>query len=128
MEPDEVENESSNEDEEFDHYDAGNEYIRESAASPPTSNSDGFTKDNFTKDAANGSSKNPSHKSNGLFDGKFYDNYLNFGFGFFACLLSYLVLWKLEILMFSSCLLLITLFNIMFVRIDFFCKLLVKKQ
>ncbi|CAH1103135.1 unnamed protein product [Psylliodes chrysocephalus] len=65
--PDEVDEEPSSDDEEdFDTYDAGNEYIRESAASPPAPNIEGVAKDNFTKDLDDFSSKSPAHKSNGL--------------------------------------------------------------
>lgn len=73
-EPDENEDETTNEDEDFDHYDAGNEYIRESAVSPPTPNIEGVSKDNFTKGVVNGTSKNPPHRSNGLFDGKLHES------------------------------------------------------
>nr|XP_023011864.1 protein eva-1-like [Leptinotarsa decemlineata] len=67
LEPDETENEVSNdEDEDFALYDAGNEYIRESAASPPAPNSEGVAKDNFTKELNDIGSKNPPHKANGL--------------------------------------------------------------
>lgn len=69
--PDEVDEEPSSDDEEdFDTYDAGNEYIRESAASPPAPNIEGVAKDNFTKDLDDFSSKSPAHKSNGLDFGK----------------------------------------------------------
>lgn len=73
LEPDETEEEPPIEEDDFDHYDAGNEYIRESAASPPTPNIEGVSKDNFTKGAANGSSKNPPHQSNSIFDGEYHN-------------------------------------------------------
>ncbi|XP_018578877.1 protein eva-1 isoform X2 [Anoplophora glabripennis] len=67
LEPDETEDEFSNdEDDDFDVYDAGNEFIRESAASPPAPNIEGIAKDNFTKDISDVSSKTPPHKSNGF--------------------------------------------------------------
>ncbi|XP_044256920.1 protein eva-1 isoform X7 [Tribolium madens] len=71
LEPDEIESDqefSTDEDDDFEPYDAGNnEYIRESAASPPASNIDGGGKgDNLTKDSPNVNAKSPAHKSNGL--------------------------------------------------------------
>ncbi|CAG9816980.1 unnamed protein product [Phaedon cochleariae] len=67
LEPDETAEEPSNdEDDDFETYDAGNEYIRESAASPPAPNIEGVAKDNFTKDLDDISSKLPPYKSNGL--------------------------------------------------------------
>lgn len=58
LEPDERESDLQlvEEDDDFDAYDAGNEYIRESAASPPTPKVNSGLKDNSTKDS--GSSKN----------------------------------------------------------------------
>lgn len=71
LEPDETEDEFANdEDDDFDIYDAGNEFIRESAASPPAPNIEGIAKDNFTKDINDISSKTPQHKSNGFDFGK----------------------------------------------------------
>lgn len=72
LEPDETEDEFSNdEDDDFDIYDAGNEFIRESAASPPAPNIEGIAKDNFTKDINDISPKSPPHKSNGFDFGKY---------------------------------------------------------
>lgn len=69
---DEKEEESHTDDDvDFDNYDAGNEYIRESAASPPAPNIEGVAKDNFTKDLNEVDVKSPPHKSNGLSFGKF---------------------------------------------------------
>ncbi|XP_049820386.1 protein eva-1 homolog C isoform X6 [Aethina tumida] len=65
-EPDEADTDQDQEDEDdFDTYDAGNEFMRESAASPPAPNNEGKS-DNFTKDYPFANSKNPSHSSNGL--------------------------------------------------------------
>lgn len=80
LEPDEMENDhelANDEDDDFDTYDAGNEFIRESsAASPPAPNVEGAGKrDNLTKDAPNAIPKKPTHKSDEL------------DFGEFACLL-----------------------------------------
>lgn len=88
LETDETDEDPPAEDDDFDHYDAGNEYIRESAASPPTPNIEGVSKDNITKGAPNGSPKNPSHNSNGLFDGKLHENQCCFGV-FCLCLLLF---------------------------------------
>ncbi|XP_049820369.1 protein eva-1 isoform X2 [Aethina tumida] len=72
-EPDEADTDQDQEDEDdFDTYDAGNEFMRESAASPPAPNNEGKS-DNFTKDYPFANSKNPSHSSNGL-DFASYDN------------------------------------------------------
>ncbi|KAJ8972803.1 hypothetical protein NQ317_014860 [Molorchus minor] len=50
LEKDETDVDTANyEEDDFDIYDAGNEYIRESAASPPAPNVEGIAKDNFTK-------------------------------------------------------------------------------
>jgi hypothetical protein len=80
LEPDEIEADqefSNDDDEDFETYDAGNQFIRESAASPPASNIEGNGKgDNLTKDSPNVNAKSPAHKSNGL------------DFGEFACLLG----------------------------------------
>ena len=80
LEPDEVEADqefANDDDDDFDTYDAGNEFIRESAASPPAPNIEGAGKgDNLTKDSPNVNAKSPAHKSNGL------------DFGEFACLLG----------------------------------------
>jgi hypothetical protein len=80
LEPDEIEADqefSNDDDEDFETYDAGNQFIRESAASPPASNIEGTGKgDNLTKDSPNVNAKSPAHKSNGL------------DFGEFACLLG----------------------------------------
>lgn len=77
LEPDETEDEFSNdEDDDFDIYDAGNEFIRESAASPPAPNIEGIAKDNFTKDINDISAKSPPHKSNGFDFGKYAHLYL----------------------------------------------------
>lgn len=61
------------EDDDFDTYDAGNEYIRESAASPPAPNIEGVSKDNFTKNPIESSPKYPPHKSNMLDFGELHD-------------------------------------------------------
>jgi hypothetical protein len=70
LEPDEIEADqefSNDDDEDFETYDAGNQFIRESAASPPASNIEGTGKgDNLTKDSPNVNAKSPAHKSNGL--------------------------------------------------------------
>jgi hypothetical protein len=70
LEPDEIEADqefSNDDDEDFETYDAGNQFIRESAASPPASNIEGNGKgDNLTKDSPNVNAKSPAHKSNGL--------------------------------------------------------------
>lgn len=75
LEPDEVEADQefpNEDDDDFDTYDAGNEFIRESAASPTATNIEGTGKgDNLTKDSPNGNAKSPAHKSNGLDFGKF---------------------------------------------------------
>ncbi|XP_022915136.1 uncharacterized protein [Onthophagus taurus] len=60
LEPDELETENDNEDPEFDNYDDGKEFIRESAASPPAPSIVGSPKgDNLTNDLAATSSKLP---------------------------------------------------------------------
>lgn len=76
LEPGEIESDqefSIDDDEDFEPYDAGNnEYIRESAASPPAPNIEGAGKgDNLTKDSPNVNAKSPAHKSNGLDLGEF---------------------------------------------------------
>lgn len=58
LEPDEgdLDTHLVEDDDDFDTYDAGNEYIRESAASPPAPKvSSGLKEDNSTKDSADGS-------------------------------------------------------------------------
>lgn len=74
LEPDEIEaDDIANEDEDdFDTYDADNEYIRESAASPPAPNIEGVAKDNFTKDYPNINLRTPAEKSDGLNFGKLF--------------------------------------------------------
>ncbi|XP_060516203.1 uncharacterized protein LOC132695763 [Cylas formicarius] len=64
LEADETDYDPNENDEDFDAYDTGNEYIRESAASPAVPNLENVSRDNFTKDADVGIY--PSDKSDGL--------------------------------------------------------------
>ncbi|XP_050516837.1 protein eva-1 homolog C [Diabrotica virgifera virgifera] len=68
LEPDETDEKLPNDDESvFEIYDAGNEYIREFAASPSDPNIEGVTKVNFTKKSTQDSSKSLS-KNNSRFE------------------------------------------------------------
>lgn len=61
LEPDEKNYNPNEGFDEFDNYDAENEHIRESAASPPISKLDKASKDNLTKNAEDTASQDKSH-------------------------------------------------------------------
>lgn len=73
-EPDEltVDSDIADIDEDFDNYDAGNEFIRESAASPSSPNVVGGAQgDNITKDTAVNTKIPPHVKANGDDSGEY---------------------------------------------------------
>lgn len=100
-EPDEADTDQDQEDEDdFDTYDAGNEFMRESAASPPAPNNEGKN-DNFTKDYPFANSKNPSHSSNGLDFGMYHCGLFVFAvlklmpmYFYLSCIHCYVLAWN----------------------------------
>lgn len=67
LEPDEAESNTHlvDDEDDFETYDAGNEYIRESAASPPAPKVNSESKSNLTKDLANNNSKSATNFNKG---------------------------------------------------------------
>lgn len=67
LEPDEAESNTHlvDDEDDFETYDAGNEYIRESAASPAAPKVNGDSKSNLTKDLAKNNSKSATNFNEG---------------------------------------------------------------